>query len=182
MKLSRKARPTLIMRIHAKLAKIAAVRSGSRNNRRWTASKALIHSTRTMKMTLQKLVSDGHHHIAMTMTRRTPTKHPVQVFEISFSRERYVISSFVDCPRSSSATDRSQSQHGLGTVYVPWPRAFMGWPTCARACLGKCPRFIRRGPPNLTFRRTNQPHGDDRNGSSEATSTMERFSLVAGAV
>ena len=37
-------------------------------------------------------------------------------------------------------------------------------------------------PPNLTFRRTNQPHGDDRNGSSEATSTMERFSLVAGAV
>jgi hypothetical protein len=98
MKLLRKARPTLITRIHATLAKVAGVRSsrwGSRNSRRWTASKTLFHSTRTTKMSLQKLVSDRHH---TAMTRRTPTTRPVQEFETSFSRERYVIPSSVATP------------------------------------------------------------------------------------
>lgn len=39
MKLSRKARPTLIIRIHATLANITGVRS----SHRWMASKALFH-------------------------------------------------------------------------------------------------------------------------------------------
>ena len=55
---------------------------------------------------------------------------------------RHVFS--VACSPSSSAfvsTDRSLSQHGLGAVYVPWPRAFMGWPACACSCLGMLSPF-----------------------------------------
>jgi hypothetical protein len=48
-----------------------------------------------------------------------------------------------------------------------------------------CPRFVRqryRGPYLIRrFRRPTRPHGDDRNGSSEATCTMGKCSLAAGA-
>ena len=88
----KKARATLIMRIHASPADIDV---SAMNSRRWTASKTLLlHFTRTTRMTLRRLVSDDHH---MAMTRRTPTTRPASESETSFSLGRYAISSSAVC-------------------------------------------------------------------------------------
>ena len=125
-------------------------------------SKAL-HSPQTTKMTLQMLVSDRNN---TARTRKIPTKHPVQVFKTSYSREWYVISSSM-IPSTTPVAHRLwiDSNHSMAWGWF----MFLG---CVRLCVSRQvfpfhPSLIL----NLTFCRTNQPHRDDRNGSSKATST-----------
>lgn len=149
MKHSKKARPTLITRIHATLANTAGARRrrwSPRNSRRWTALKALFRVTRTTKMTLQRLVSDSRH---TAMTRRIPTIHPVQESEISFSRDRYVMFFSVACSLAHRPlfrqTDPYHSMAWGRFTFLGRVRAWDGLLALVRVSVC-CPRFARRGP------------------------------------